>query len=159
MLKGTARAWRSPERNTESEDWNESYALNVSEASRLLHRALSSSWDCEILECMSNFPIDTGSSSQGFVGRELGEPGLKPTVRVGEAAMREVAAFLLDHHQFAGVPATALGASCSSNLRGWTSQDIFFPSHFYPALLLNILLSLPVQTHFYPVLCLHCQFI
>lgn len=34
---------------------------------------------------------------QGFVGRQLGEPGLKPTVRVGEAAIREVAAFLLDH--------------------------------------------------------------
>jgi hypothetical protein len=41
--------------------------------------------------------------SQGFVGRELGQPGLKPTVRVGEAALREVAAFLLDHENFAKV--------------------------------------------------------
>lgn len=40
---------------------------------------------------------------QGFVGRELGHPGLKPTVRVGEAALREVAAFLLDHQNFAKV--------------------------------------------------------
>lgn len=40
---------------------------------------------------------------QGFVGRELGQPGLKPTVRVGEAALREVAAFLLDHDNFAKV--------------------------------------------------------
>jgi hypothetical protein len=42
-------------------------------------------------------------SPQGFVGRELGQPGLKPTVRVGEAALREVAAFLLDHDNFAKV--------------------------------------------------------
>lgn len=33
---------------------------------------------------------------KGFVGRSLGDPGLKPTVRVGEAALREVAAYLLD---------------------------------------------------------------
>ncbi len=31
------------------------------------------------------------------MGKQLGDPGLKPTVRVGEAAIREVAAFLLDH--------------------------------------------------------------
>lgn len=37
------------------------------------------------------------------MGRELGQPGLKPTVRVGEAALREVAAFLLDHDNFAKV--------------------------------------------------------
>lgn len=42
------------------------------------------------------------------MGRALGDPGLKPTVRVGEAAMREVAAYLLDHEHFARVPATAL---------------------------------------------------
>jgi len=41
--------------------------------------------------------------AQGFVGRALGDPGLKPTVRVGEAALREVAAFLLDHDGFAKV--------------------------------------------------------
>lgn len=43
------------------------------------------------------------------MGRALGEPGLKPTVRVGEAAMREVAAFLLDYDHFARVPYTVLG--------------------------------------------------
>lgn len=37
------------------------------------------------------------------MGRELGDPGLKPTVRVGEAALREVAAFLLDYKGFAKV--------------------------------------------------------
>lgn len=45
---------------------------------------------------------------KGFVGRELGEPGLKPTVRVGEAASREVAAYLLDHDRYAGVPHTVM---------------------------------------------------
>eukprot|EP00210_Caulerpa_lentillifera_P003445 g3287.t1 len=44
----------------------------------------------------------------GFVGRSLGDPGLKPTVRVGEAAIREVAAYLLDHRNFAKIPATLL---------------------------------------------------
>ncbi|KAK9844154.1 hypothetical protein WJX81_006193 [Elliptochloris bilobata] len=48
------------------------------------------------------------NNPKGFVGRALGDPGLKPTVRVGEAAMREVAAYLLDHEHFARVPATAL---------------------------------------------------
>ncbi|KAK9828648.1 hypothetical protein WJX72_001297 [[Myrmecia] bisecta] len=48
------------------------------------------------------------NNPKGYVGRALGEPGLKPTVRVGEAAMREVAAFLLDHHHFARVPHTVL---------------------------------------------------
>jgi hypothetical protein len=44
-------------------------------------------------------------------GRAMGAPGLKPSVRVGEAAIREVAAYLLDHHGFAGVPAACL-AKC-----------------------------------------------
>lgn len=48
------------------------------------------------------------NNPKGFVGRELGHPGLKPTVRVGEAALREVAAFLLDHQNFAKVPPTVL---------------------------------------------------
>lgn len=34
------------------------------------------------------------NNPKGFVGRQLGEPGLKPTVRVGEAAAREVRALL-----------------------------------------------------------------
>ncbi len=47
------------------------------------------------------------NNPKGFVGRQLGDLGLKPTVRVGEAAMREVAAYLLDHDHFAKVPHTA----------------------------------------------------
>ena len=48
------------------------------------------------------------NNGKGWSGRALGEPGLKPTVRVGEAAMREVAAFLLDHGGYARVPPTVL---------------------------------------------------
>ncbi len=48
------------------------------------------------------------NNPKGFHGRKLGEPGLKPTVRVGEAASREVAAYLLDHKGMAGVPHTVM---------------------------------------------------
>eukprot|EP00899_Mesostigma_viride_P016436 jgi/Mesvir1/24794/Mv22046-RA.1 len=47
------------------------------------------------------------NNPNGFVGRRLGEPGLKPAIRVGEAAVREVAAFLIDR-DFAHVPRTAM---------------------------------------------------
>ncbi|XP_074309583.1 phosphatidylinositol 4-kinase gamma 7-like [Silene latifolia] len=48
------------------------------------------------------------NNPKGFVGRALGHPGLKQSVRVGETGIREVVAYLLDHEQFAGVPPTAL---------------------------------------------------
>eukprot|EP00873_Tetraselmis_striata_P033560 jgi/Tetstr1/453824/TSEL_040775.t1 len=48
------------------------------------------------------------NNPKGFVGRQLGDPGLKPSVRVGEAAIREVAAYLLDHDHRAKVPTTIL---------------------------------------------------
>ncbi|KAG1662269.1 hypothetical protein FOA52_002158 [Chlamydomonas sp. UWO 241] len=48
------------------------------------------------------------NNPKGYVGRQLGDPGWKPTVRVGEAAMREVAAFLLDRDNFARVPTSVL---------------------------------------------------
>ncbi|CAA0828789.1 Phosphatidylinositol 4-kinase gamma 7 [Striga hermonthica] len=48
------------------------------------------------------------NNPKGFVGRALGRPGLKRSVRVGETGFREVAAYLLDHAGFAGVPPTAL---------------------------------------------------
>lgn len=48
------------------------------------------------------------NNPKGFVGRVLGQPGLKPSVRVGETGYREVAAFLLDHNQSAKVPPTTL---------------------------------------------------
>ena len=42
------------------------------------------------------------------------EQGLRRGVRPGEGAVREVAAFLLDHEHFAGVPPTAL-VSCHTS--------------------------------------------
>ncbi|KAJ3678358.1 hypothetical protein LUZ60_002161 [Juncus effusus] len=48
------------------------------------------------------------NNPKGFVGKSLGQPGLKRSVRVGETGFREVAAYLLDHGNFANVPPTCL---------------------------------------------------
>ncbi|GAA0152775.1 nucleotide kinase [Lithospermum erythrorhizon] len=48
------------------------------------------------------------NNPKGFVGKALGQPGLKLSVRVGETGFREVAAYLLDYDHFANVPPTAL---------------------------------------------------
>ncbi|KAF5480118.1 hypothetical protein F2P56_000886 [Juglans regia] len=48
------------------------------------------------------------NNPKGFVGKTLGQSGLKRTVRVGETGYREVAAYLLDRGHFANVPSTAL---------------------------------------------------
>ncbi|KAK3212287.1 hypothetical protein Dsin_016993 [Dipteronia sinensis] len=48
------------------------------------------------------------NNPKGFVGKALGQPGLKHSVRVGETGFREVAAYLLDYDHFADVPCTAL---------------------------------------------------
>ncbi|KAK8488696.1 hypothetical protein V6N13_042342 [Hibiscus sabdariffa] len=48
------------------------------------------------------------NNPKGFVGKALGQPGLKHSVRVGETGFREVVAYLLDYGHFANVPPTAL---------------------------------------------------
>lgn len=48
------------------------------------------------------------NNPKGFIGKTLGQPGLKRSVRVGETGFREVAAYLLDYDHFANVPPTAL---------------------------------------------------
>lgn len=48
------------------------------------------------------------NNPKGFGGLMLGQPGLQRSVRVGETGIRELAAYLLDHDGFSGVPATAL---------------------------------------------------
>lgn len=48
------------------------------------------------------------NNPKGFVGKALGQPGLKRSVRVGETGFREVAAYLLDYDHFANVPSTVL---------------------------------------------------
>jgi len=62
---------------------------------------------CAIFKPCDEEPL-APANPKGYVGRALGDPGWKSTVRVGEAAMREVAAYLLDHHHFAQVPHTVL---------------------------------------------------
>lgn len=44
----------------------------------------------------------------GFSGRVLGQPGMRRSIRVGETGVRELAAYMLDHNGFSGVPPTAL---------------------------------------------------
>lgn len=48
------------------------------------------------------------NNPKGFAGRMLGQPGLKRSIRIGETGHRELAAYLLDHGGFAGVPPSAL---------------------------------------------------
>ncbi|WCJ25496.1 Phosphatidylinositol 4-kinase gamma 7 [Euphorbia peplus] len=48
------------------------------------------------------------NNPKGFIGKALGQPGLKRSVRVGETGFREVAAYLLDYDHFANVPSTVL---------------------------------------------------
>ncbi|KAF8389884.1 hypothetical protein HHK36_024402 [Tetracentron sinense] len=48
------------------------------------------------------------NNPKGFVGKALGQPGLKRSVRVGETGFREVVAYLLDYDHFSNVPLTAL---------------------------------------------------
>ncbi|XP_025812984.1 phosphatidylinositol 4-kinase gamma 5-like isoform X2 [Panicum hallii] len=48
------------------------------------------------------------NNPKGFIGKSLGQPGLKRSVRVGETGFREVAAYLLDHDNSANVPPTVL---------------------------------------------------
>lgn len=48
------------------------------------------------------------NNPKGFGGLMFGQPGMKRSIRVGETGIRELAAYLLDHGGFAGVPPTAL---------------------------------------------------
>ncbi|KAE8671061.1 Phosphatidylinositol 4-kinase gamma 7 [Hibiscus syriacus] len=48
------------------------------------------------------------NNPKGFIGKALGQPGLKRSVHVGETGFREAAAYLLDYDHSANVPSTAL---------------------------------------------------
>lgn len=61
------------------------------------------------------------NNPKGWNSRSMSDPGMKPSVRVGEAALREVAAFLLDHDGFAGVPPACLVAVSHQHLN-YTAQ-------------------------------------
>ncbi|XP_021296571.1 phosphatidylinositol 4-kinase gamma 7-like [Herrania umbratica] len=63
--------------------------------------------NCAIVKPTDEEPY-APNNPKGFVGKALGQPGLKRSVRVGETGFREVAAYLLDYDNFANVPSTAL---------------------------------------------------
>ncbi|KAF8007094.1 hypothetical protein BT93_K1177 [Corymbia citriodora subsp. variegata] len=48
------------------------------------------------------------NNPKGFRGLMLGQPGVKRSICVGESGARELAAYILDHGGFSGVPPTAL---------------------------------------------------
>ncbi|KAF7819166.1 phosphatidylinositol 4-kinase gamma 8 [Senna tora] len=54
------------------------------------------------------------NNPKGLGGRMLGQPGLKDSIRLGETGIRELAAYLLDHGGFAGVPPSALVKFCNA---------------------------------------------
>ncbi|RZR98300.1 hypothetical protein BHM03_00027640 [Ensete ventricosum] len=74
------------------------------------------------------------NNPKGFVGKSLGQPGLKRSVRVGETGFREVAAYLLDYNHFANVPPTALikithsvfhvneGIDCNGSIKSYCTK-------------------------------------
>ncbi|KAF3329735.1 phosphatidylinositol 4-kinase gamma 7-like protein [Carex littledalei] len=77
------------------------------------------------------------NNPKGFVGKALGQPGLKRSVRVGETGFREVAAYLLDYDHFANVPPTVLvkithsvfhvnegGVECGGNNSGCKGYNV-----------------------------------
>ncbi|CAL0323506.1 unnamed protein product [Lupinus luteus] len=55
------------------------------------------------------------NNPKGLGGQKLGQPGLKSSIRIGETGVRELAAYLLDHGGFAGVPPTALVKFCHTS--------------------------------------------
>ncbi|KAE8665140.1 Phosphatidylinositol 4-kinase gamma 7 [Hibiscus syriacus] len=63
--------------------------------------------NCAIVKPTDEEPY-APNNPKGFIGKALGQPGLKRSVRVGETGFREVAAYLLDYDHFANVPSTAL---------------------------------------------------
>jgi len=65
------------------------------------------------------------NNPRGMLPSATGE-GLRKGTRVGEGALREVAAYLLDHDHFAGVPATCLAHLCGSHVlqAGETAEDV-----------------------------------
>ncbi|KAG9450014.1 hypothetical protein H6P81_009979 [Aristolochia fimbriata] len=70
-------------------------------------------------------PIDDEAGlSKGFVGLILGPQGLARPSLDGETAVREVAAYLLDHGGFAGVPPTALVSISEAAFRSNRSKTM-----------------------------------
>ncbi|CAI9099426.1 OLC1v1036246C1 [Oldenlandia corymbosa var. corymbosa] len=69
------------------------------------------------------------NNPKGFAGRMLGQPGMKKSIRIGETGFRELAAYLLDHDGFAGVPPTALVKMSYNKFNVNTSDTISPPTY------------------------------
>lgn len=59
-----------------------------------------------------------GSSTDGSSSSGSGSEGLRRGTKPGEGAYREVAAYVLDHDHFSGVPPTALVSACVDGAEG-----------------------------------------
>lgn len=76
------------------------------------------------------------NNPKGFGGLMLGQPGMKRSIKVGGTGIRELAAYLLDHGGFAGVPPTALvkiahvGFHNINNENGANSSSVTSPSPY-----------------------------
>eukprot|EP00300_Choanocystis_sp_HF-7_P019978 c20477_g1_i1.p1 GENE.c20477_g1_i1~~c20477_g1_i1.p1 ORF type:complete len:400 (+),score=78.11 c20477_g1_i1:149-1348(+) len=71
------------------------------------------------------------NNPKGLSG-SIGDASIKQGVKSGEQAIREVAAYMLDHSQIAGVPPTAL-VSMSSDFRGTATTKIGSLQVFRPS--------------------------
>ncbi|KAL3533420.1 hypothetical protein ACH5RR_006941 [Cinchona calisaya] len=69
------------------------------------------------------------NNPKGFAGRMLGQPGLKHSIRIGETGFRELAAYVLDHGGFAGVPPTALVRMPQTKFNVNSSESISAPPY------------------------------
>ncbi|XP_045793174.1 phosphatidylinositol 4-kinase gamma 8 [Trifolium pratense] len=58
------------------------------------------------------FALNNPEGLQSTNHQMLGQPSLKRPIRIGETGIRELAAYLLDHGGFSGVPPTALVKFC-----------------------------------------------
>lgn len=58
------------------------------------------------------FALNNPKGLKSTTHEMLGQPGLKRSIRIGETGIRELAAYLLDHGGFSGVPPTALVKFC-----------------------------------------------
>eukprot|EP01115_Flamella_aegyptia_P003207 TRINITY_DN1528_c0_g1_i1.p1 TRINITY_DN1528_c0_g1~~TRINITY_DN1528_c0_g1_i1.p1 ORF type:complete len:377 (+),score=131.53 TRINITY_DN1528_c0_g1_i1:379-1509(+) len=71
------------------------------------------------------------NNPKGYSFRRNSVVGLKQGIQIGEAAIRECAAYMLDHNNFAGVPATDL-ALCQHPDLHYQSEDTSIEDDMFP---------------------------
>ena len=70
------------------------------------------------------YAINNPKGLKSTTQKMLGLPGLKRSIRVGETGIRELAAYLLDHGGFSGVPPTALVKFCHAAFSDSSSATV-----------------------------------